>query len=481
VSKPPPDRSTSDAASGQCPNCERLQRRVQHLEERLAALEEQLRRGRRQAAPFGRDRPSPDPKPPGRKPGEGTFRYRTPPQPEEVARTLAAALSVCPHCSGEVHSVRDHEQFEVDLPRCQPVTTRFLTQSGYCPRCKQRVRARHPEQSAVGAGAAGVALGPRVRGLAADLKHRLGIPYAKVAELLRVGFGFPVTASALCQSDARLAYAAEPDYRALGTTLRHSPACHVDETGWRVGNDTAWLWTLTNAAATLYAIAPSRGHEVFVRVLGKDYEGVLHADCFLAYEHHQVTSWRQQKCLAHLLKDLSQLKETPSRFTQEYADRLSLILREALALHRTGSAPTTEPSPPVAPERVDQLGERLDRLIEEGLVHPDPAAARFARRLRRHRGRLLVFLTDGDAEPTNNRAERALRPAVIVRKTGGCNKGWFLGARVHAVLASILVTARQRGVDSLAYWQHVLTSAERLPRLLPPNSLDSDLPGPASL
>jgi hypothetical protein len=467
VSKPPPDRSGSDAAAGQCQNCERLQRRIQHLEERLAALEEQLRRGRRQAAPFGRDRPAPDPKPPGRRPGEGKFCFRTPPQPEEVDRTLVAALSVCPHCSGEVRAVRDHEQFEVDLPSCQPLITRFRTQSGYCPRCKQRVRARHPEQSASGAGAAAVALGPRVRALAADLKHRLGVPYAKVAQLLRVGFGFTVTASALCQSDARLAYAAEPDYRALANALRESPSCHVDETGWRVGNEGAWLWTLTNAAATLYAIAPSRGHEVFVRVLGKEYAGILHADCFLAYEHHEVTGWRQQKCLAHLLHDLSLLNEEPSRFTQEWASCLSQLLREALALQPTRSTPTTEPPVPAATQSVDQLGERLDRLIAQGLVHPDPAAARFARRLRRHRGRLLLFLTDRDAEPTNNRAERALRPAVIVRKTGGCNKVWFAGARVHAVLASLLVTARQRGVDTLEYWQSVLTDPERRPRLPP--------------
>src|SRR4030095_370188 len=110
-----------------------------------------------------------------------------------------------------------------------------------------------------------------VRARAADLKHRLGIPYVKVAQLLRVGFGFTLTASALCQSDARLAYAAEPDYRALANALRHSPSGQVDETGWRVGNEGAWLWTLTNAVATLYAIAPSRGHEVFVRVLGPEY------------------------------------------------------------------------------------------------------------------------------------------------------------------------------------------------------------------
>jgi len=385
------------------------------------------------------------------------FCHRQAPRADQVDRTLSATLAGCPDCSGELRRLRTHEHFEIDLPTPGPVTTRFLTQSGFCPTCNKRVRARHPEQTASGAGAAGVALGPKVRAFSADLKHRLGIPYAKVAQLLRVGFGLSVSPSALCQSDARLAYAAQADYRQLVSTLCMSPSCHVDETGWRVGIEPAWLWTLSNAAATLYAIDPSRGHEVFVRVLGEDYGGVLHADCFLAYEHHQVKGWRQQKCLAHLLKDLSFLQESPSRLTQRYATDLAQLFREALALHRAR---------PVGSEAIRQLGERLDRLIDEGLLHPDPAAARFARRLLRHRGRLFVFLTDPAAEPTNNRAERALRPAVIVRKTGGCNKVWFAGARVHAILASILVTARQRGSDTLAYWQRLLTDPERTPQLL---------------
>ena len=394
------------------------------------------------------------------------FCHRQAPRADQVDRTLSATLASCPHCSGELRRLRIHEHFEIDLPTPGPVTTRFLTQSGFCRTYSKRVRARHPEQTASGAGAAGVALGPKVRAFSADLKHRLGIPYAKVAELLRVGFGLSVSPSALCQGDARLAYAAQADYRQLASTLRMSPSCHVDETGWRVGIESAWLWTLSNAAATLYTIDPSRGHEVFVRVLGEDYGGVLHADCFLAYEHHQVKSWLQQKCLAHLLKDLSLLKESPSLLTQQYAAALAHLLREALALHPTREDSSAEGRAPGAAEATHQLGERLDRLIADGLVHPDPAASRFARRLGRHRERLFVFLTHPAAEPTNNRAERALRPAVIVRKTGGCNKVWFAGARVHAMLASILVTARQRGVDTLEYWRSVLTDPERKPRLL---------------
>ena len=59
---------------------------------------------------------------------------------------------------------------------------------------------------------------------------------------------------------------------------------HVDETGWKIGGRSAWLWVFADEHATLYRIRKSRGHEVVVEVLGEDYQGVLVSDCFLAYD-----------------------------------------------------------------------------------------------------------------------------------------------------------------------------------------------------
>jgi len=97
-----------------------------------------------------------------------------------------------------------HDQIQIDLPQVKPLVTRFRTESGYCPNCQKWVRSRHPEQLSQASGAAGVCLGPRAMALAADLKHRLGIPYRKITELLEITFGLEVTAGGLCQADARL-------------------------------------------------------------------------------------------------------------------------------------------------------------------------------------------------------------------------------------------------------------------------------------
>ena len=100
----------------------------------------------------------------------------------------------------------------VDIPPVKPRVTRYVTHSGHCASCGRRVRSRHPERIADATGAAGVVIGPRAKALAADLKHRLGVPYAKVAEVLAVGFGLTVSRGGFCQADARLAEQARPVY-----------------------------------------------------------------------------------------------------------------------------------------------------------------------------------------------------------------------------------------------------------------------------
>jgi hypothetical protein len=69
---------------------------------------------------------------------------------------------------------------------------------------------------------------------------------------------------------------------------------------------------------------------------------------------------------------------------------------------------------------------------------------RLHRHLCNHITEWFVFLHEPEVPPTNNHAERMLRPAVITRKVGGCNKT-LLGSLVHSVLASIMVTCKQQG------------------------------------
>lgn len=445
----------------ECPNCQRLQAEMEALRAKLAALEAELRRGRRQAAPFSRDEPKPDPKPPGRRPGQGQFRYREAPPEGSIQETEVVPLGGCPECGGPLQGQAWQEQVQVDLPVVKPVARRFVTESGWCPHCGKRVHSRHPMQVSTASGAAGVSVGPRAKALAAEFKHRLGIPYRKVAELFQLAFGLAVTASGLCQANARLAEKAEPVYAELVEVIRGACAVYADETGWRIGVLSAWLWVFTSQRVTVYGIDKRRSHEVVVEILGQEFQGVLTSDCFLAYDHRALAQWLKQKCFAHLLRELGKLAREKCGGAVRFPRELTGLLREALALR----VEREKLGAPVFATRVRELEERLDGLIGEGRRFTDPDNARLYKRLRKQRPHLLRFLYHEEVEATNNRAERALRPAVIVRKTGGCNKT-RRGARTHAILASLLQTLKQQGKLALDYLTVLLTAPAKPPKLL---------------
>jgi len=440
---------------------EQLQHRLAELEQRLAELE---RAAKRQATPFARKRRKENPKRPGRKAGQGRFTSRSRPTSDQVVETQAQPLDACPTCGGPVTDLTDHEQFVVDIPEVRPTVTRYVTQSGHCAQCDRRVRSRHPEQISAATGAAGVVIGPRAKALAADLKHRLGVPYGKVAEVLEVGFGLPVSRGGLCQAGTRLAQQARPVYDELLELLRQSAVAHVDETGWRLGTLAAWLWVFTNRAVTVYTVAHGRGHEVVVKILGAEFAGILVSDCFTAYDHQALAAWLKQKCVGHLLKDLSELNESKTGGAVRFAREVTAVLRAALQLRdQKARLPAADFAAQAA-----QLEARLDALIDTRRQLTDADNVRFAKRLRKHRAHLLRFLYVDGLDATNNQAERMLRPAVITRKTGGCNRTEG-GAETHSILASVLTTCRQQGfslLDSLVKIQRNVGSPLR--SLAPP-------------
>ena len=427
---------------------ESLQKQVGLLQ---AEVEELKRTGKRQATPFARRHWVEHPKRPGRKAGKGRFVQRAKPSLMEVNETKVAELPCCPECGGKLRQRREHEQFEIDLPKVEPWITRYLTFSGYCAHCRKRRRSWHPDQISRATGAAGsVVVGPRAKSLASDLKHRLGVSYAKVSEALNDSFGLQVCRSGWCRADRKLARTARPIYERLIELIRQCRVVHADETGWRIGTLSAWLWVFTNREITVYDIRANRSSDVVIDILGEKFKGILASDGFLAYDERRLSDWLKQKCVSHLLTDLKEMRESKTGRAVHFARQMTAVLQEALRLK--SEKPTLDPF--TFAQRARTLETRLDQLIAPTRRLTDQDNARFAKRLRKHRPHLLRFLYVDSLEATNNQAERMLRPAVITRKTNGCNRTQP-GAETHAILSSILVTCHQHSIPILEYLVHL--------------------------
>lgn len=443
--------------------------------ERLEGLLEKSRRaGKRQAAPFSKGPPKRKPRRPGRRAGPDYGRKAHRPVPEHVDETREAPLpECCPHCQGAIEETGTQTQYQSDLPLpIRPRVTRFDIGVGRCTRCGTRVQGRHPEQNSDALGAAGSSLGPNALTAAADLNKGLGLSFEKVSRLFDDLFGLSVTRGGLCGAVARVGRAAEPTYDALESWIGKAPVVSPDETGWRVGGHSAWLWAFVSLELTVYAIEPGRGFDVAAGVLGADFSGTLARDGWAPYRSFEQA--RHQTCLAHLLRRCKENLETAARGLARVPRAVERILKSALALRdRRDRGEISGHGLLVAAGRIRA---QMDRLLE--WKPKDKENAKLLAHLERERecGALFTFLLDPAVPATNYWSEQAIRPAVVTRKVWGGNRTWE-GAHTQEILASVLRTCRQQGHHPYPILVELLTSPDPIvAEILRPCGLDPPPP-----
>jgi transposase len=415
--------------------------RLREVNQRLRGEVEALRRAaKRQAAPFSKGDPTPNPERAGRKPGVayGTRARRR--LPERVDEVVTVGLpGSCPGCGGELMLERVATQHVEDLPPTRTLTTRYQLHVGRCRSCRRRVQPRHPGQTSDALGAAGNQLGPRAVALAAWLSKGLGVPAGKVARLLG-HLGLQVTPGGVTQAIARAARACQPTYQALTEGVRASPVVAPDETGWRVGGTRSWLWAFAGAQVTVYRIAHGRGYADAAAVLGEGYTGVLERDGWAPYRRFAYAT--HQSCLAHLLRRCRELLADADRGQAKTPHAVRRILEHALTLRRAHQAGALDAATLAA--EAEHLGARVDKLVAGATRYPPNR--RLLDHLAREREHLFTFLRIPGVQATNWRAEQAIRPAVVCRKAWGGNRTWA-GATTWQTLTSVLRTASQQGHD----------------------------------
>lgn len=422
----------------------RVQDENRQLKDRVLALEEQVleaqREAKRQAAPFRRrDRiPESQHKKPGQKKGHPPA-WRPKPEADQVV-DVPLTDGCCPDCGGELTDLRTHEHFVTDIPPVQPTTTRFVTHSGHCIRCRRRRASRHRDLPTEATGAAGSVLGHSVVSLAAQMRIQMGVSLRKLAGFLSMWLNLPVTHGGLLGCLERASTALAPTTKAIQLSLRGSEKVCADETGWRVKCESAWAWVFTNDTHTLFVIKTSRAHAVALTVLGADFAGFLQTDCYAAYNALPYDASRKPKCAAHFLKDLRELEGLQTGMAARFPRQMKALLQDSIALK--AAKPILDPA--AFDERCLAMERDLDRLLSSRIS--DPKNLKLAKRFRKHKVGVLTFLRHDAVDPTNNQAERQLRPLVIQRKLSGGSRSQR-GADVLATLASVFATACQQALE----------------------------------
>jgi transposase len=444
-----------------CPRCAVLERRVAELERQLVAalarivviekrnatlealLEQRTRDAKRQAAPFSKGSPKPDPEKPGRKPGKdyGTQAFRRAPDcaPDQVIDVPLPRR--CPRCGGRTREEHVARQFQVEIPR-QSILRQFDVHIGVCACCGQRVHPRHAWQTSDALGAAAVQIGPEAQALIALLKNKLGLSYGDITTLFHDAWGIELTRGAAAHIVCRAGQRAELLYDTFKAMIPQRDTVYPDETGWKIGGRLHWLWDFVSDLFTVYVIRPSRGVDVLAEVLGLDYAGRMTHDGWAPYDKflHAI----HQQCLQHPLRRAKEIIQQLGPRAARFAARIKTFILDALRLRDRRRDGNISPHGYIVAR--GRLEKRLDRLLA---VRPRGKACRtFRNHLDKHRNQLLTFLYEENLEATNWPAEQAIRPAVVNRKVFGGNRTWT-GAHALEVLASLFATCRQNGIDAL--------------------------------
>lgn len=287
------------------------------------------------------------------------------------------------------------------------------------------------------------------------LNKRFGVTIRTSCRVLDQPGGLRVTPGGLTQAFERVTAKFADVYDRLIDDLRQSAAVSADATSWYVGAP-YWLWSSTDATTTVSVVDPHRGHEIPPRILGADFAGMLVSDGLSSYD---PLPYKKHKCTAHHRKAIAAARARPDAPDPSYLEGWVLLFTRVGALwrHRERLG---------EPEFVRQrtaLESWCDRLLAGRRTQAGDLAIQ--ERLRKQRESLFGCLYEPAAEPTNNRAERAHRWAVIARKLS-CGNETEAGKRCFEVLASLAQTCTQRGhdfVSDLAKYLPKATTPEPIP------------------
>lgn len=326
----------------------------------------------------------------------------------------------------------------VDVPPVEPHVTEYQLHELGCE-CGARTRADLP------AGVPAGAFGPRLTAITAICTGKYRMSRRSAQELLADFFGVKVALGSVVKMEQAVSAAVAPAVLDAEAYVREQRVVHPDETGWREHGERRWLWTAATPAVTVFRIDRSRGSDVAKALLGEDFAGVLVSDRWSGYGW--VDADRRQLCWAHLIRDFRDFEER-GLISRGFGMGL---LEEATKMfhwwHRVRDG-TMERA--TFQRKMKTVERAVSRWLRAGEVCADDKTSATCRDLLKREASLWTFVREEGVEPTNNAAERALRPAVIWRK-GSFGTWSTAGSTFVTRILTVVTTLRQQGRHALGY------------------------------
>jgi transposase len=282
--------------------------------------------------------------------------------------------------------------------------------------------------------------------------------------------GVPMSVGTISQSEkATPEVVAEPVEEARASVQEQAVA-YLDETSWHQGDKRAWLWVAVTSLVTVFLVRMSRAGQVARELLGEQFSGILVTDRYSAYNWYPVR-WRQV-CWAHVLRDCEAMRGRGGASEEIGATLLGQAHQMFVWWHRVREG-TLQRS--TFRSCMSPLRREVERLLEVGSQCGVSTTAGTCREMLKRREALWTFVQVEGVEPTNNTAERSIRPAVQWRK-GSFGTQSEDGSRFVESMMTVVATLKQQQRNLLAYLTAAHEAAlrgEAAPSLIPAREMES--------
>ncbi len=397
----------------------------------------------------------------GGQPGhEGSSREMAPPERVDEVFWHLPGRCGCGHgFEGSEERVGEpvvHQEWE--LRPAAPLVFEHRRARLACPGCGAARLAELP------AGVTATAFGPRLEAHIATLAGVFRLSRRQVRRVVEEMLGVPISVGAVDAAIMRMSDALADPWAALAEAVREAEVAHADETGWRVAGAQHWLWLGASALCACYRIDPTRSQAAAKELLGEDFGGIVVTDRYGAY--HFLDVLQQQLCWCHVIRQFVELSEQGGAAGRRGTE-LVAAGREVIGAHRRyleGGHELAWLRAGLAPLRA-----RIEALLTQGTRGHDRRARRVCAGLLSEYEALWTFCEVEGVEPTNNVAERALRHAVIMRKTQ-LHTVSEQGCRWIERICSVNETCRLQGRAVLDYLVEAAEAADHggpAPSLVP--------------
>ena len=403
-----------------------LEQKVQSLEKEKRILENELRKYKNSNTPPSANphlKPDITPHSSSKKRGapKGHRPFNRPWRSNITLQRITA--EECPGChSDDIRVLRTARQQIDDIPKeIKPESKIVERDVCQCNKCKLKFVAgdgHTPKQGRFGINLMVLTIMLRfiVRGV-----------MRKTASFLEASHALKLAPASVQAIISRAAEAGQKEYDNLKFHIRESSRLHIDETSFSVLGENWWVWIFRTTTDKLIVIRHSRGNNVLEEILGKEYGGIVHCDCWRAYNY--LTNAALQRCWAHLLRKSAELKTSITG--RHFNDKLKTLFDEIKTFNieiRTAQE---------RQKQYENMTARMQKITNYYARYDNCKAV--AKYIKFHIESWFTCIKYENVNPTNNLAEQAIRETVIVRKIIGAFRSEH-GVKTYETLSSLIAT-----------------------------------------